>query len=85
MARGVLFVDVLDCENGVVGVEGAGLFDAGVVQSMSESPEAQFRSGYSPGIRALADCLGDDAKRHVTRQRGQLRMLHLWLCGKGNE
>lgn len=36
----------------------------------------------SPGIGALTDGLGDDAKRHVARERGQLRVVHL---GDGRE
>jgi hypothetical protein len=85
MARGVIFVDVLDGEDGVVRVQRAGFFDTRRVKGSAPILRRARKTYHSPGIRALADRFGDDAKRHVVRKRGQLRMLHRGLGEGTNE
>ena len=77
MARGIVFVDVFDGEDGIVRVQGTGFFDA----DKGKTCQKIILSGKTklcdlPGICALADCFGDDSKGHVVWQRGQLRVLH---------
>lgn len=74
VARGVVFVDVLDCEDKVVVLQGAGLLDTRCGLVLDDGLFVFIP--YSPGVGTLADGFGHDAKGHIVRKRGKLRMLH---------
>ena len=81
MASGIVFVDILDRKDGGFGIKRTSFLNTDL-DKRGQFVLTNWKINFdSPGIGTLADCFGDDAKRHIAWKRGQLRVLHygaLW-------